>query len=328
MQFAPAIYEHCARLIDRRPWDVSRDPDLLFQGQAEAYRRYRHSPMVVGVDIYNLEAEAYGASVHEPDGNGIPAIVDHPFANCTDLLGLTPLDPARDGRLPMVLAVGERLRDALPQADVRIPVAGPFSVASNLVGLNTLLCDALMDPGLVRTVLLHLVEGQVALCRHVRERGLDIAFFESAAAPPLLSPAQFETVELPALRECLERAAAIVKHAVPCIIGGNTAPILEPILSTGTGYVICPAPNETDQTVFMAAMREHPDVVVRINMRPDVTARGRWDEVRAEIDRIADLAGDRPNTCLGTGALPYETDPETVLRIGQYAAALTDRGSR
>jgi hypothetical protein len=321
MQFAPAVYEHCARLIDRRPWEVSRDPDLLFEGQAEAYRRYRHAPVVVGVDIYNLEAEAYGARVDEPDGNGIPAIVDHPFAASADLLALPPLNPVRDGRLPMVLAVGERLRDAMPEADVRIPVAGPFSVASNLVGLNALLCDVLTDPGLVRAVLLHLVDGQVNVCRHIRERGLDIAFFESAAAPPLLSPAQFEDVELPALGQCLERAAAIVEHAVPCIIGGDTTPILGPILSTGTGYVICPAPNETDQTAFMAVMREHSDVVVRINMRPDITARGRWEDIRVEIDRIVHLAEDRPNTCLGTGALPYETDPETVQRIAEYAAA-------
>jgi hypothetical protein len=136
-----------------------------------------------------------------------------------------------------------------------------------------------------------------------------------------LSPAQFEDVELPALGQCLERAAAIVEHAVPCIIGGDTTPILGPILSTGTGYVICPAPNETDQTAFMAVMREHSDVVVRINMRPDITARGRWEDIRVEIDRIVHLAEDRPNTCLGTGALPYETDPETVQRIAEYAAA-------
>ena len=30
--------------------------------------------MVVGIDIYNLEAEAYGALVGTPEGNGIPAI--------------------------------------------------------------------------------------------------------------------------------------------------------------------------------------------------------------------------------------------------------------
>ena len=38
----------------------------------------------------------------------------------------------------------------------------------------------------------------------------------------------------------------------PCIIGGNTEPILEPMLSTGTQYVICPG--ETDQAAFMKRM--------------------------------------------------------------------------
>jgi hypothetical protein len=54
----------------------------------------------------------------------------------------------------------------------------------------------------------------------------------------------------------------------PCIIGGNTSPILEPMLSTGTQYVICSS--ETDQAAFMKQMEAHPEVMVRINMNPAV----------------------------------------------------------
>ena len=79
MQFAPSVYEHAARLIGRTPWEVSRDARLLYEGHAEAFRRYRHAPVVVGVDIYNLEAEAYGAAVARPEGTGIPAVSEHPF---------------------------------------------------------------------------------------------------------------------------------------------------------------------------------------------------------------------------------------------------------
>jgi hypothetical protein len=93
-------------------------------------------------------------------------------------------------------------------------------------------------------------------------------------------------------------------------------------LSTGTGYVICPAPGETDQEAFLATMREHPDVTVRVNMAPEITARGCWSEVKAEVDRVVALVDGRPNTCLGTGALPFETPPETVDRIGEYVAEL------
>ena len=41
MDFSPSVYEHAAFLIDRTPWDVSRDADLLFEAHAEAFRRYR-----------------------------------------------------------------------------------------------------------------------------------------------------------------------------------------------------------------------------------------------------------------------------------------------
>lgn len=319
MNFSPAIYEHAAALLGRRPWDVSRDGNLLFAGHAAAYRRYGHAPVVVGVDIYNLEAEAYGARVAEPEGNGIPAITEHPLDDVARIGALPPF-PVAGGRIPLVLATARRLKTECPAADVRVPVAGPFSVAANLVGFDTLLIASLTEPATTRAALQHLARGQADFCRAIRAAGLGIALFESAAAPPLLSPDLFRDVPLPPLRWLLAEVGALLGAPAPCIMGGDTTPILPDLLGTGTRYVICPAPGETDQTAFMAIMRRHPEVTVRINMAPEITARGDWPEVRAEIDRIAALVQDRPNTCLGTGALPFETPPELVERIRSHAA--------
>jgi len=316
MDFAPSVYEHCARLIGRPCWEVSRDADWLFAGQAEAFRLYRHAPVVVGVDIYNLEAEAYGAHVDQPTGEGIPAITRHPCADLDAVSALAPFDPSAAGRVPMVLDVGRRLREAFPDADVRIPVSGPFSVAANLMGIEPLLCAVWAEPDRVRAALHHLAGGQARFCEAVRDAGLGVACFESAAAPPLLSPEQFRQVELPALTALIDSASAAFGRALPCVIGGDTTPILPAILATGTRYVICPA--ETDQAAFMAAMRDRPEVTVRVNMAPRVIAAGGWDDIRAEVDRVAALAADRDNACIGTGALPYETPPENVVRIRRY----------
>lgn len=321
MDFAPSVYEHAARVIGRRPWEVSRDAGLMFRGHAESYGLYGHRPIVVGIDIYNLEAEAYGAPVRDPGGNGLPAVADHPCADLAAVLRLPHPDPGRDGRLPMIVEVGCRLAEAFPEADVRIPVSGPFSIAASLLGLDRLLMGVALEPEAARQVLEHLVEGQVRLCEEVRRRGLDIAFFESAAAPPLLSPAMFHDVALPPLKGMIERAAAVVGHPVPCIIGGDTAPILEDVLSTGTGYVICPA--ETDQPAFMRRIWDRTEVTVRINTSPEVVASGTRPQIKAEVDRILRLVEGRPNVCLGTGALPYEAPPENVLWIRQYVAGLS-----
>lgn len=317
MDLIPAVYEHAAALIGESPWRVSRNADLLARGHAEAYRVYRHRPVVVGIDIYNLEAEAHGAKVHEPAGNGIPALVEHRCQSVEELVDMPPLDVAA-GRIPMVLAVGRQLARQLPEADVRIPVSGPFSIAAGLLGMEALAMSACKSPEATRAALEHLVAGQVAICQAVFDAGLDVAFFESAAAPPILSPKLFRNVELPVLQRLLRQAEGVLGHSMPCIMGGNTAPILEDLLATGTRYVICPAAGETDQAVFMAKMQARRDVRVRVNMDVGVIARGAREDIQTELDRILAMIGGRDNTCIGTGVLPYETPPENVLAAQRY----------
>jgi uroporphyrinogen decarboxylase len=316
MQFCPSVYEHAARVIGKSPWEVSRDVELLSKAHIEAYRLYRHRPIVVGIDIYNLEAEAYGAVVGRAAGNAIPAICEHPFSSVKELITLEPFDPKTAGRIPMVIEAARRVSDNNPDADVRIPLSGPFSLAANLVGFENLLCEIITGPDVVAEALRHLVAGQVEFCKEVVRNGLDIAFFESAATPPLLSPQNFRQIELEALKEIMRKTSAIVGHPVPCIMGGDTLPILDDILQTGTGYVCCPA--KTNQQKFMEKMRNHPDVTVRINMDARAITSKNFEDVEKEVDRVIALTHNRPNVCIGTGCLPFEAEPEVVLKTKEY----------
>lgn len=314
--FSPSVYEHAAALIGERPWTVSRDAGLLADAHQAAWELYRHAPVVVGTDIYNLEAEAYGAVVAEPAGNGIPAIVEPLWPGLPE--GPLPVpDPATAGRLALVIAVGRELRRRLPAADVRIPVSGPFSIATSLLGANLFL-ECALRPAATAAFLRALVAGQVSFCRAIHAAGLGLALFESAAAPPLLAPRQFRELVLPALRELVEAVAALTGRRLPCIIGGDTTPILPDLLATGAGYVICPA--ETDQRAFLAALAGRDDVTVRVNLDPGLVSRGTPSAILAGVDAILALIGHRPNTCLGTGAVPYETPPENILLIRDYVA--------
>ena len=315
--FAPAVYEHAARFTGHTPWAVSRNAELLFAGHRDAWREYRQPTLAVGIDIYNLEAEAYGATVEKPGGTGVPAIHHPLLANLNDGLTLPAFDPHQAGRIAMIIAVGQRLKRALPAADVRIPVAGPFSIAFNLRGINALCEDAALEPEKTAQLLWRLAEHQAGFCQAVAAAGLDIAFFESAASPPMLSPTQFRELELPALKRILAIAAECVGHPVPCIMGGNTLPVLDDILTTGTGFLV--ANVETDQRGFVERVAQtHPQVQVRVNMDSGVVACREPARIRREVDRILEFAGGRPNCLLGTGALPLETPPENVRFIREY----------
>ena len=316
MQFSPSVYEHAAQLINKSPYHVSRDGDLLFQAHAEAFRLYHHSPVIVGIDIYNLEPEAYHATIEKPDGNGIPAVTSHPCSSIKEVTTLPLFDPKSAGRIPMVIATGQRLAKEFPEADVRIPVSGPFSIVSNLVGFETLLMEMLTEPAAVQEALFHIVAGQVSFCQEIVQHGLGISFFESSATPPLISPRMFEDIVLSPLKSILEQASALAGHPVPCIIGGDTEPIIDSILKTATKYVICPS--ETDQEKFMEKMKQYPDVLVRINMNPGILADGAEETLIKEADRVLALAGNRKNVCIGTGVLPFETKAGVVLKVREY----------
>jgi len=313
--FAPSVYEHAALLIGRSPWDVSRDEDLMVAGHRRAHEMYEHVPIVVGIDIYNLEAEAYGGTVTNPGGNGIPSVTNPPLGSLDAVPGLAPLDPGRDGRLPMIVRAARRLHEMFPEARVSAPVSGPVSICGSLVGQATLLIGMATDPDGTRRVLTHLVEGQVRFCRAVKEAGVRVALFESAAAPPLVGPRQFHTIVAPALNQLVRGASEVMGEAIPCIIGGDTEPILDDVLATGTRYVICPS--ETDRDKFMARLGER-ELTVRMNINPLTVSRGPVEKILAEVDEVLVFAERFPHITLGTGAVPYETPPEHILAIKRY----------
>jgi uroporphyrinogen decarboxylase len=314
--FTPSVYEHAAALIGRSPLDVSQSAGLLFKAHKEAYNLYRHSPVITGIDIYNVEAEAYGALPGTPEGNSVPAIHKYPVSSVNEIKRLKPLNPDKDGRLPMIIETGKRLMKALPDADVRIPVSGPFSLAGNLIGYDRLLQDILEDPGSVSEALLWLCRGQLLYCKKIVDNGPGITFFESGATPPLLSPEMFDEIELPVLEFMTRKVSELAGHPVPCIIGGNTAPIIESVISTGTGYVICPS--ETDQELFMEKMKNWPEIMVRINIKPDGFSSGDIGFVYRELERVLKLATGREKVCLGTGVLPYETNPDMIFKAREF----------
>jgi len=351
MELGFKVFEHAAALIGRAPWEVSRDAELLFQAHAAAYRLYRHTPIIAAIDHHNLAPEAYGAVVARPDGSGVPAISEPLLPTTIDLLCLRPFGPSTSGqasmnsgsgacnlllqvrqkvaapdsradahrnRLPMVFAVASRLAREFPEAEVAVPVDGPFSIASALVGFDQLLCDVAEEPDLVQSALMHLMEDQVKLAEHARALGLEVAFAESAAGPPLLSPKLFREVELPVLKTLLAEMGQIMGHPIACLMGGDTVRILDALLETGTPSLVCP--HETDQAAFVKKLQDRPDILVRVNLHSDTVARGGWDELRAEADRALAFARGRPNTVLGAGVLPYETTPENIFRLRDYVA--------
>ena len=83
--------------------------------------------------------------------NGIPAIPKPLFTSLDDALGIAPYAPETDGRIALFIEAGKKLASEFPEADVRIPVSGPFSIAVSLYGINELCMDVGLRPDDVAT---------------------------------------------------------------------------------------------------------------------------------------------------------------------------------
>ncbi len=312
MEFCPGIYEHAAALIGRGPWEVSRSNRLLADAHREAWRLYGHRMVVVGVDVYNIEPEALGAVVGEPAGDGVPAIVQHPFEEMGEIAGTCHFDP-QAGRFGVILEAAAELAATCVGAEVRVPLCGPMALASGLLGMENLLMGLMDDLDIARESLNSILGHQSGYLRAIRAAGARPIFFESGATPPLLPVSMFEEFEAPLLRQLFDDAAGIFGERPPCIIGGDAAPIARAFLESGPGYVI--APSETDQKDFVASACSHPTIHVRINVPSTRLVSSGWDALWGDASGAMALAARRENTSVGCGVVPFETDPGLLLRL-------------
>jgi len=114
--FVPTIYEHAAALIGVTPSQMAQSGELIVRGQLDAYRRYGHDLVAVGIDIYNIEAEALGCEVDYFTNNTIPAVCRHLLAeDKSDLKGLLLPDPESAGRMPLLLDAASTIKREIGQ---------------------------------------------------------------------------------------------------------------------------------------------------------------------------------------------------------------------
>jgi len=318
IHFEPFPYDHAASLVGLRPWDVSRSPLLLYQAFNTAIERYHLSHAVLGIDIYNLEAETLGCRVAEPDGNASPLISGPICASHAEIQQLK-LEFDSASRFPWLLETAQHLQQNHPACAVKIPITGPFTLAGHLLGLNDLLCDCLLRPGETRDTLDHLASLLMEFIRRASERNLEVTIFESSASPPMLSPGLFRNVLKPVLQPLFDEAELIQGRRPALIMGGNTLPVLQQIVELHPSYMICPI--ETDQPKFVSRLVElSGEIHLRVNMRPEVFTHDSAQEALQEASRTRQLAALCKISSIGT-ILPFESIPAVVDAVSEFTAS-------
>ncbi|MCX6559779.1 MAG: hypothetical protein NTZ26_04625 [Candidatus Aminicenantes bacterium] len=312
--FVPAVYEHKAALVGSTPSAVARNTMLLEQALARELEIYEPDALTVGLDVYNVEAEAVGAKVRFFDGSEVP-VIEGKLVRPGQDVGFLPLpDPERSGRMPVFLEAGRRLQAyAGDEVLIRGALSAPYSMAAELVGDEALIIAMMDQPDWVASLLDFCAVAIQVYGRAFVRRGLGVILFDSHAAPPLISPSLYRRIILPSTARVVSYfRGELGVPLVPYIIGGDTTPLLAGILETGTNNILCDF--KADLGHFQDLVAD-PAVLVRANLDPRFLLSASPKEIEARTAEILQIGLRRPGFMLGTGILPIDVLPEKVLAV-------------
>jgi len=315
--FLPAIYEHKAWFIGSTPTAVSRDADLLTRALLAEFEAIGPDALAVGVDVYNLEAEAVGCTVTFYEGNdtSIPGIKpgNHVVRVGDDLAAAKLPNPLRDGRMPVNIEAARRVRQELGDDFwLRGAISGPFSLAISLVGAETLFLACLDRPEWVHELLGYAGRIIREFSKAYIDAGAQLIVFDSQASPELLSPEMFEEFVLPITQELAAWAATQGVRDLPLIIGGNTTPIADLLVRTGCNNLLCDFTGDFDE---WAAVCRAAKKAMRRNISPRLIETATPDEIYATAAGEIARGRDLPGFIMGTAVIPFGTPTANVLAV-------------
>ncbi len=196
--FPMVVANHAARLEGYAISEAVTQADVLARVLYSAYRFYGYDMVLVFTDTV-VEAEAMGAQVLIPEDED-PFVLSPPR-----VARIEPADPAKDARMPVVLAATRRLTKLLAgEAPVLTSLKGPFSLAAFIRGMESFLADLVDNPRRARHYLEVATENQVRYAAAIIKAGGIPFIGDPVASGSMISPSMFQESAQPYLARLVQ----------------------------------------------------------------------------------------------------------------------------
>lgn len=283
------------------------------------YKRFHHEGVSISTTLRGM-AEAMGSKIIYPENN--ISQLDVPVVQTEeDIEKLDPIDPRRDGKLPIFLEALERLIDTLgDEADIGASMTAPFSVCASVLGTENLLRWMVRKPECVHKLMDIIVENNRRYIEAVGGIGLGVGFCDPVSSTSVLRPAQFREFSLPYLTQNVDHVVHYCGGKPTVHICGTSARLWPDIAETNIGNFSID--NCEDLEEAKKVLGDH--MVVTGNVPPvDVMYLGTQEDVRQSVQECIRKAWNSPNGyILSTGCqIPMNTPLENIdafMKWGRY----------
>jgi uroporphyrinogen decarboxylase len=309
------VFGHAAALADVPLDDYVQNGEILARCQVAAWKRYGYDAVFSVMDV-NVETEACGSALRYRK-NQYPVIERHALSLESAWDGLAIPDPEQAGRMPEMLKALGILRRELGR-DVLVVgcVLGPFTLAAQLLGLETTLYLAIDDPARLERLMDFATDVIIGYGKAQLRAGAHLPVVFDPAASPAVIPSQFfREFEFPRLTRVFhaltdEGAAANWLH-----IAGPVQSILPYYAKAGVHIA------NFDYCVSVAeAENRLPTTCLDGNIKSLSFVEASPADIEAESRELLSGFGDRGGFVLSSGCeIPPESRPENIAAMVQAA---------
>jgi uroporphyrinogen decarboxylase len=303
--FLPAIYDYKAKLAGIPPHLFGmKSEDIVFAMEREL-KESCSEVLTSGYDIYNVEAEALGATIIRNERTGMPDIKE-PILRTTDELSKLHRLITPSGRMNVFVDAAKTAVDRWGETiPVRGAISGPFSMASKLMASDDLIMGCIINPDGIKELLSICTQTAILYANAFLAAGAQVIVFDSFVVPPMLSPELYEEIVLPFHKEIfgfLKQNGVVWR---PLIVGGDTRQIIPKLVETGANQLLIDYSVPLEEVTDI--LDKFPDTLFRYNLSPLLMQSPNVEDV---INRVAEVAGylkSKRNLILGTTVLPVST---------------------
>lgn len=311
------VFGHAAVLSGISLDEYVHDGEILARCQLNSLQKYGYDAVFSVMDV-NVETEAVG-SVLKYLKNQYPVIERYAVSRDGDWSSLSLPDPHKAGRMPeMLKALGILRREIRDEAMVVGCVVGPFTLTTQLLGLETALYLAIDDSPRLERLMDFATEVIICFGLAQLQSGAHLPIvFDPSASPAVIPPNFFREFELPRLRRVFQTFMAAGAAANWLHVAGPVRPILPYYPKAGVhiaNFDYCVSAEE--------AGNELPTTCLDGNIKSVAFVEGNPADIEAEALSLLNAFRGRGGFILSSGCeIPPESMAENVVALVNAARA-------
>ena len=299
--------------------------DKMVEVETRLAEDFHADNMGIGLGLRTV-VEGLGTKLAYPK-KSVAYIVEPVLKKLSDVDNMDFINIEKDGRFPIIIEATERLQEKFgKERNLGSGLAGPFTTAASLYGVENLLRATVKDREGVHKLLQYSTDCIVKCCRDMHDRlGIGFMISEPMVSKNLLSRKQFDRFFVPYLKQCVERMSEF--QNVPAIhICGNTRDRWQEVVDAGVSAFWI------DNCESIKELKElYGDRIgVNGNLAPvDILKSGTPEEIAGGVKKCIMDAADNPRgygLCPGC-TTPVGTSKENMIAF-MNAAATYGRGAR